>query len=198
MLALLAELDAWAPEEGIDQATAESYLWRMREREVRSLLQPGRARAGPAAHREAFPDPRDDRESGRRTTDGAGLAGAVGCTRAMRDSRAWSLAGRAGSARAAFAGAPTACRPLGVLADFTARTVGLKRGADLGAETGDVRRACCLNIGEELLAIGLNGWEQRGTSDRSVATAVSVAALSPPCAAVVTFGRRQGSRHGRP
>jgi hypothetical protein len=38
VLALLAELDAWAPEEGIDEATAESYLWRMREREVRTLL----------------------------------------------------------------------------------------------------------------------------------------------------------------
>ncbi len=38
VLALLAELDAWAPEEGIDEPTAQSYLWRMREREVRTLL----------------------------------------------------------------------------------------------------------------------------------------------------------------
>ena len=34
VLALLAELDAWAPEEGIDKATAEEYLLRLREREL--------------------------------------------------------------------------------------------------------------------------------------------------------------------
>jgi DNA primase len=38
VLALLAELDAWAPLEGIDEPTAKSYLLRMREREVSSLL----------------------------------------------------------------------------------------------------------------------------------------------------------------
>jgi DNA primase len=37
-VALLAELDAWAPEEGIDKPTAESYLLRMTEREVREEL----------------------------------------------------------------------------------------------------------------------------------------------------------------
>jgi DNA primase len=37
-LALLAELDAWAPEEGIDRATGESYLLRMTERQVQSEL----------------------------------------------------------------------------------------------------------------------------------------------------------------
>ena len=34
VLALLAELDAWAPQEGIDKATAEEYLLRLREREL--------------------------------------------------------------------------------------------------------------------------------------------------------------------
>jgi DNA primase len=34
VLALLAELDAWAPEEGIDKATAEEFLLRLREREL--------------------------------------------------------------------------------------------------------------------------------------------------------------------
>ncbi len=38
VLALLAELDAWAPEEGITKTTAEEYLWRLREREVWSEL----------------------------------------------------------------------------------------------------------------------------------------------------------------
>jgi DNA primase catalytic core len=33
-LALLAELDAWAPQEGIDEATAKEYLLRLREREL--------------------------------------------------------------------------------------------------------------------------------------------------------------------
>jgi hypothetical protein len=37
-LSLLAELNAWAPEEGIDELTAKSYLLRMREREVLGLL----------------------------------------------------------------------------------------------------------------------------------------------------------------
>ena len=37
-LALLAELDAWAPEEGIDKATAETYLLRMTERQVQTEL----------------------------------------------------------------------------------------------------------------------------------------------------------------
>ncbi len=34
VLALLAELDAWAPEEGIDKATAEEFLLRLRQREL--------------------------------------------------------------------------------------------------------------------------------------------------------------------
>ena len=37
-LELRAELDAWAPEEGIDKPTAEEYLLRLREREVRAEL----------------------------------------------------------------------------------------------------------------------------------------------------------------
>ena len=37
-LALLAELDAWAPEEGIDKATAETYLLRMTERQVQAEI----------------------------------------------------------------------------------------------------------------------------------------------------------------
>ncbi len=37
-LTLLAELDAWAPLEGIDKATAETYLLRMTERQVQSEL----------------------------------------------------------------------------------------------------------------------------------------------------------------
>ena len=38
VLALLAELDAWAPEEGIDKATAEEFLLRLRERELWAQL----------------------------------------------------------------------------------------------------------------------------------------------------------------
>ena len=34
VLALLAELDAWAPDEGIDKATGEEFLLRLREREL--------------------------------------------------------------------------------------------------------------------------------------------------------------------
>ncbi|HWE80118.1 MAG TPA: DNA primase [Gaiellaceae bacterium] len=39
VLALLAELDAWAPEEGIDEPTAETYLVQMKIRGVRTELQ---------------------------------------------------------------------------------------------------------------------------------------------------------------
>ncbi len=38
-LELLAELDAWAPHEGIDERTAKEYLLRLGEREVRAELQ---------------------------------------------------------------------------------------------------------------------------------------------------------------
>ena len=38
-LALLAELDAWAPQEGIDEPTAKEYLLRLRERELWAELQ---------------------------------------------------------------------------------------------------------------------------------------------------------------
>jgi DNA primase len=38
VLGLFAELDAWAPEEGIDKATGEEYLFRLRERELRAEL----------------------------------------------------------------------------------------------------------------------------------------------------------------
>jgi DNA primase catalytic core len=38
-LALLAELDAWAPREGIDEPTAKEYLLRLRERELWAELQ---------------------------------------------------------------------------------------------------------------------------------------------------------------
>jgi DNA primase len=37
-LALLAELDAWVPQEGIDETTAREFLLRLRERELRSEL----------------------------------------------------------------------------------------------------------------------------------------------------------------
>ena len=38
-LALLAELDAWVPQEGIDETTAREFLLRLRERELRRELQ---------------------------------------------------------------------------------------------------------------------------------------------------------------
>jgi hypothetical protein len=38
-LALLAELDAWAPQEGIDEPTAREYILRLQERELWSELQ---------------------------------------------------------------------------------------------------------------------------------------------------------------
>ena len=38
-LGLLAELDAWAPQEGIDESTAKEYLLRLRERELWAELQ---------------------------------------------------------------------------------------------------------------------------------------------------------------
>ncbi|HEY4349349.1 MAG TPA: DNA primase [Gaiellaceae bacterium] len=38
VLALFAELDAWAPEQGIDEPTAQTYLLRMVEREIQGML----------------------------------------------------------------------------------------------------------------------------------------------------------------